>query len=397
MSILSGKKVLLGISGGIAAYKTPNLVRAFVKKGAEVKVIITQSAKDFVTPLSLSTVSKNPVFSTFKSDEEEGVWNNHVELGLWADFMIICPATANTLFKMANGNCDNLLTAVYLSCKSKIFFAPAMDLDMYKHMSTKKSIEKLQSYGNILIPPAIGELASGLSGEGRLPEPDEITDFIINYYSKDLPLKNKNVLITAGPTIEEIDPVRFISNHSSGKMGFALAHEATILGANVTLISGPTNQVLSTNQVDLIKIKSADEMFEKTLSYFKNSDIVIMSAAVSDYMPAEFSQKKLKKDNKDLNVKFKKTRDILFELGKIKSKQFLVGFALENDQELINAKTKMKKKNLDLIVLNSLNDKGAGFGHDTNKVSVINNSNEVFNYDLKNKSEVAEDIFKHII
>ena len=397
MSILSGKKVLLGISGGIAAYKTPNLVRAFVKQGAEVKVVMTESAKDFVTSLSLSTVSKNPVFSTFKSEEEDGVWNNHVELGLWADFMIICPATANTLFKMANGNCDNLLTAVYLSCKSKIFFAPAMDLDMYKHMSTKKSIEKLQSYGNILIPPAVGELASGLSGEGRLPEPDEITDFIINYYSKNLPLKNKNVLITAGPTIEEIDPVRFISNHSSGKMGFALAHEAAILGANVILISGPTNQVLSANQVDLIKIKSADEMFEKTLSYFKNSDIVIMSAAVSDYMPAEFSQKKLKKDNKDLNVKFKKTRDILFELGKIKSKQFLVGFALENNQELINAKTKMKKKNLDLIVLNSLNDKGAGFGHDTNKVSVINNSNEVFNYDLKSKSEVAEDIFKHII
>ena len=397
MSTLSGKKVLLGISGGIAAYKTPNLVRAFVKQGAEVKVVMTESAKEFVTSLSLSTVSKNPVFSTFKSDEEDGVWNNHVELGLWADFMIICPATANTLFKMANGNCDNLLTAVYLSCKSNIFFAPAMDVDMYKHMSTKKSIEKLQSYGNILIPPAIGELASGLSGEGRLPEPDEITDFIINYYSKDLPLKNKNVLITAGPTIEEIDPVRFISNHSSGKMGFALAHEATILGANVTLISGPTNQVLSTNQVDLIKIKSADEMFEKTLSYFKNSDIVIMSAAVSDYMPAEFSQKKLKKDNKDLNIKFKKTKDILFELGKIKSKQFLVGFALENDQELINAKTKMKKKNLDLIVLNSLNDKGAGFGHDTNKVSVINTSNEVFNYDLKSKSEVAEDIFKHII
>ena len=397
MSILSGKKVLLGISGGIADYKSPNLVRAFVKKGAEVKVVMTESAKDFVTSLSLSTVSKNPVFSTFKSEEEDEVWNNHVELGLWADFMIICPATANTLFKMANGNCDNLLTAVYLSCKSKIFFAPAMDLDMYKHMSTKKSIEKLQSYGNILIPPAIGELASGLSGEGRLPEPDEITDFIINYYSKDLPLKNKNVLITAGPTIEEIDPVRFISNHSSGKMGFALAHEATILGANVTLISGPTNQVLSTNQVDLIKIKTADEMFEKTLSYFKNSDIVIMSAAVSDYMPAEFSQKKLKKDNKELNVKFKKTRDILFELGKIKSKQFLVGFALENEQELSNAKTKMKKKNLDLIVLNSLNDKGAGFGHDTNKVSVINTSDEVFNYDLKNKSEVAEDIFKHII
>ena len=245
MSILSGKKVLLGISGGIAAYKTPNLVRCLIKKGADVKVVMTDSAKDFVTPLSLSTVSKNPVHSSFKSDDEDGVWNNHVELGLWADFMLICPATANTLFKMANGNCDNLLLGVYLSCKSETFFAPAMDLDMYKHQSTKESINKLLSFGNILIPPEHGELASGLSGEGRLPEPHEIVDFIEKYYSKNLPLAGKKVLISAGPTIEELDPVRYISNHSSGKMGYSLAETALSLGAEVKLISGPTNQSIS--------------------------------------------------------------------------------------------------------------------------------------------------------
>ena len=245
MSILSGKKVLLGISGGIAAYKTPNLVRCLIKKGAEVKVVMTDSAKDFVTPLSLSTVSRNPVHSSFKSDDEDGVWNNHVELGLWADFMLICPATANTLFKMANGNCDNLLLGVYLSCKSETFFAPAMDLDMYKHQSTKESINKLISFGNILIPPAHGELASGLSGEGRLPEPHEIVDFIEKHYAKNLPLEGKKVLISAGPTIEELDPVRYISNHSSGKMGYSLAETALSLGAEVKLISGPTNQSIS--------------------------------------------------------------------------------------------------------------------------------------------------------
>lgn len=397
MSVLSGKKVLLGISGGIAAYKTPNLVRAFVKEGAVVKVVMTENAKDFVTPLTLSTVSNHPTYSTFKSEDDDDTWNNHVELGLWADFMIICPATARTLFKMANGNCDNLLIAVYLSCKSKIFFAPAMDLDMYKHKSTKKSINLLLSYGNILIPPAEGELASGLIGKGRLPEPIEILNFIKDEYSKHLPLKNKNVLITAGPTIEEIDPVRFISNYSSGKMGYALARQAINLGANVTIVSGPSNEVIDSNKLKIIYVKSANEMFDETLSFFKNSDIVIMSAAVCDFKPVRSSEKKIKKNIQELNIKFEKTKDILFELGKIKSNQFLVGFALENENEIFNAKNKMKKKNLDLIVLNSLNDEGAGFGYNTNKVSIINPLNEVFNYDLKDKSIVAEDIFNHII
>ena len=397
MSILSGKKVLLGISGGIAAYKTPNLVRCLIKKGAEVKVVMTDSAKDFVTPLSLSTVSKNPVHSSFKSDDEDGVWNNHVELGLWADFMLICPATANTLFKMANGNCDNLLLGVYLSCKSETFFAPAMDLDMYKHQSTKESINKLISFGNILIPPAHGELASGLSGEGRLPEPHEIVDFIEKHYSKNLPLAGKKVLISAGPTIEELDPVRYISNHSSGKMGYSLAETALSLGAEVKLISGPTNQSISSENIKIVHIKSGKELHEAILNDYNNSDIVIMAAAVSDYKPIEFSEKKIKKDNNELNIKFEKTTDILFELGQNKKNQILVGFALENNNELSHAKNKLEKKNLDLIVLNSLNDEGAGFGYDTNKITVIDHAGKVTPYKLKKKDEVADDVFKHII
>jgi phosphopantothenoylcysteine decarboxylase/phosphopantothenate--cysteine ligase len=397
MSILSGKKVLLGISGGIAAYKTPNLVRCLIKEGAEVKVVMTDSAKDFVTPLSLSTVSKNPVHSSFKSDDEDGVWNNHVELGLWADFMLICPATANTLFKMANGNCDNLLLGVYLSCKSETFFAPAMDLDMYKHQSTKESINKLISFGNILIPPAHGELASGLSGEGRLPEPHEIVDFIEKHYSKNLPLVGKKVLISAGPTIEELDPVRYISNHSSGKMGYSLAETALSLGAEVKLISGPTNQSISSENIKIVHIKSGKELHQAILNDYNNSDIVIMAAAVSDYKPIEFSEKKIKKDNNELNIKFEKTTDILFELGQNKKNQILVGFALENNNELSNAINKLEKKNLDLIVLNSLNDEGAGFGYDTNKITVVDCSGNVTPYKLKKKNEVADDVFKHII
>ena len=397
MSILSGKKVLLGISGGIAAYKTPNLVRCLIKKGAEVKVVMTDSAKDFVTPLSLSTVSKNPVHSSFKSDDEDGVWNNHVELGLWADFMLICPATANTLFKMANGNCDNLLLGVYLSCKSETFFAPAMDLDMYKHQSTKESINKLISFGNILIPPAHGELASGLSGEGRLPEPHEIVDFIEKHYTKNLPLEGKKVLISAGPTIEQLDPVRYISNHSSGKMGYSLAETALSLGAEVKLISGPTNQSISSKNIKIVHIKTGKELHEAILNDYNNSDIVIMAAAVSDYKPIEFSEKKIKKDNNELNIKFEKTTDILFELGQNKKNQILVGFALENNNELSNAINKLEKKNLDLIVLNSLNDEGAGFGYDTNKITVVDCSGNVTPYKLKKKNEVADDVFKHII
>ena len=397
MSILSGKKVLLGISGGIAAYKTPNLVRCLIKKGADVKVVMTDSAKDFVTPLSLSTVSKNPVHSSFKSDDEDGVWNNHVELGLWADFMLICPATANTLFKMANGNCDNLLLGVYLSCKSETFFAPAMDLDMYKHQSTKESINKLISFGNILIPPAHGELASGLSGEGRLPEPHEIVDFIEKHYTKNLPLEGKKVLISAGPTIEQLDPVRYISNHSSGKMGYSLAETALSLGAEVKLISGPTNQSISSENIKIVHIKTGNELLEAIRNDYNNSDIVIMAAAVSDYKPIEFSEKKIKKDNNELNIKFEKTTDILFELGQNKKNQILVGFALENNNELSNAINKLEKKNLDLIVLNSLNDEGAGFGYDTNKITVVDCSGNVTPYKLKKKNEVADDVFKHII
>ena len=397
MSILRGKKILLGITGGIAAYKTPILVRLLKKAGAEIKVVLTENAKEFVTPLSLSTVSENPVLSKFKDDDEN--WNNHVELGLWCDLMLICPATANSLYKMANGNCDNLLIATYLSCKSKIFFAPAMDLDMYKHESTKQSIEKLISFGNILIPPDSGELASGLVGEGRLPEPKSIVDFLIAHYSKNLPLINKKVLITAGPTLEPIDPVRFISNHSSGKMGYRLAEEAKRLGASVCLISGPSNETLIETGIDLVSVSTSDQMEKEVMSRYQNSDIVIMAAAISDYTPKSYSNKKIKKESesKVFTIDFKKTNDILFNLGKLKKNQLLIGFALENNNEIKNAKKKLKEKNLDIIVLNSLNDEGATFGHDTNKVTIIDDNLEVNHYDLKPKRFVANDIFEYIL
>ena len=397
MSILRGKKILLGITGGIAAYKTPILVRLLKKAGAEIKVVLTENAKEFVTPLSLSTVSENPVLSKFKDDDEN--WNNHVELGLWCDLMLICPATANSLYKMANGNCDNLLIATYLSCKSKIFFAPAMDLDMYKHESTKQSIEKLISFGNILIPPDSGELASGLVGEGRLPEPKSIVDFLIAHYSKNLPLKNKKVLITAGPTLEPIDPVRFISNHSSGKMGYRLAEEAKRLGASVCLISGPSNETLIETGIDLVSVRTSDQMEKEVMNRYQNSDIVIMAAAISDYTPKSYSNKKIKKESesKVFTIDFKKTNDILFNLGKLKKNQLLIGFALENNNEIKNAKKKLKEKNLDIIVLNSLNDEGAAFGHDTNKVTIIDDNLKVNHYDLKPKRFVANDIFEYIL
>ena len=395
MSILRGKKILLGITGGIAAYKTPILVRLLKKAGAEIKVVLTENAKEFVTPLSLSTVSENPVLSKFNDEN----WNNHVELGLWCDLMLICPATANSLYKMANGNCDNLLIATYLSCKSKIFFAPAMDLDMYKHESTKQSIEKLISFGNILIPPDSGELASGLVGEGRLPEPKSIVDFLIAHYSKNLPLINKKVLITAGPTLEPIDPVRFISNHSSGKMGYRLAEEAKRLGASVCLISGPSNETLIETGIDLVSVSTSDQMEKEVMSRYQNSDIVIMAAAISDYTPKSYSNKKIKKESesKVFTIDLKKTNDILFNLGKLKKNQLLIGFALENNNEIKNAKKKLKEKNLDIIVLNSLNDEGAAFGHDTNKVTIIDDNLKVNHYDLKPKRFVANDIFEYIL
>jgi len=399
MSILSGKKILLGVTAGIAAYKTAHLVRLFVKSGAQVKVVMTPAAKDFVTPLTLSTLSKNPVYSTFfeKGDEENEQWNSHVDLGLWADYMLIAPATANTLSKMANGVCDNLLLATYLSAKCKVYFAPAMDLDMYQHPATKESIEKLQSFGNIFIPPASGELASGLVGEGRMEEPENIVAFIENEIVQGLPLFNKKVLITAGPTYEAIDPVRFIGNHSSGKMGFELAKKAANLGANVFLITGTSNETVSHSLIKRIDVVSAEEMYQEVHKYFGAVDIAILSAAVADYKPTEIAINKIKKATDTITIELEKTKDILASLGKIKKQQFLVGFALETNNELQNAITKLKSKNLDLIVLNSLQDKGAGFKKETNKVTIIDKFEKISEFSLKSKAEVAEDIFNVIL
>ena len=397
MSVLSGKKVLLGVTAGIAAYKTANLVRLFIKSGCQVKVVMTPAAKEFVTPLTLSTLSKNPVLSSFTTDEDDELWNNHVELGIWADLFLICPATANTMSKMSNGNCDNLLIATYLSAKCKVFFAPAMDLDMFKHKSTQLSISKLISYGNLLIPPVFGELASGLVGEGRMAEPQDIISFIERNLSIKLPLHGKTFLITAGPTFEAIDPVRFIGNHSSGKMGFALAETAFKLGAKVILISGPTSQKLSTSSIKLTLITSSDEMYEKVKDKYDEVDVVIMSAAVSDFKPKTISNNKIKKSNKTLSIEVEKTKDILSYLGKNKKNQLLIGFALETDNEIENAKHKLNNKNLDLIVLNSLNDKGAGFGVDTNKITIISKENKILNFPLKDKKSVSLDIVNNII
>jgi len=398
MSILSGKNILLGITAGIAAYKTASLVRLFIKAGANVKVVMTPASKDFITPLTLSTLSKNPVLSSFTNDEDENdTWNNHVELGLWADLFLIAPTTANTLSKMATGNSDNLLLATYLSAKCPVYFAPAMDLDMYKHESTKQSLNTLESFGNIMIPAESGELASGLIGEGRMAEPENIIKFLENHVIKGLPLYNKKVLITAGPTYEAIDPVRLIGNHSSGKMGFEIAKAAANLGAEVILVSGPTHQKANNNLIKVIPVVSASEMYEAVHNHFENSDVAILSAAVADYKPKFVADKKIKKKDTTLSLELEKTKDILASLGKLKSKQLLVGFALETNNEIENAIKKLKNKNLDLIVLNSLNDKGAGFGVNTNKVTLINNEENITNYDLKSKAEVAKDILSEII
>ena len=396
--MLGGKNILLGITGGIAAYKTTFLVRLLIKAGANVKVVLTDSASSFVSPLTLATLSKNPVLSSFV-DEEEGStdWNNHVELGLWADILIIAPATANTLSKMANGICDNLLLATYLSAKCTVFFVPAMDLDMYRHPSTKSSFEKLQSYGNVMIAATSGELASGLHGEGRMAEPEDIIKFVQEYLSEGLPLKGKKVLITAGPTHEAIDPVRFIGNHSSGKMGYALAKAAYKLGAQVVLVSGPSSLSLEDDSVTLIRVMSGDEMFDATHSHFKDSHIAICAAAVADYRPKSASDQKIKKKEEHLTIDLVKNKDILLSLGEIKEKQYLVGFALETENELENAKGKLKKKNLDAIVLNSMNDSGAGFGKDTNKIIFIDKNLQIKPFDLKTKAAVASDILNEII
>ncbi len=397
MSILSGKKVLLAVSGGIAAYKTAGLVRLFIKSGAEVKVIMTPASKDFITPLTLSTLSKNPVHSTFYDEEENDLWNNHVELGLWADVMVIAPATANTLSKMTNGVCDNLVLATYLSAKCPIYFAPAMDLDMYKHPSTKNSLEKLQSFGNIMIPATSGELASGLVGEGRMAEPEDIVDFIEKDIVSKLPLRNKKVLITAGPTYEAIDPVRFIGNHSSGKMGFELAKSAANLGAEVILVSGPSSQKVKHSFINRVDVKSAEDMYQACHMHYGDADIAILSAAVADYRPKNVADKKIKKKDAALTIELEPTKDILKSLGEIKKNQLLVGFALETNNELENAKSKITRKNLDLIVLNSLRDKGAGFATDTNKITIIDKDLNPKRFDLKPKNEVANDIINEII
>jgi len=398
MSVLSGKKILLGITAGIAAYKTTYLVRHFIKAGAEVKVVMTPAAKDFVTPLTLSTLSKNPVHSTFydKSEENE-LWNNHVDLALWADLMIIAPLTANTLAKMADGICDNLLLATYLSAKSTVYFAPAMDLDMYQHATTSANIDTLEARENVFIAPSFGELASGLEGEGRMAEPEEIVSFIERHILAKSPLYGKQVLITAGPTYEAIDPVRFIGNHSSGKMGFALAKVAADLGADVKLISGPSNEEVSHSNVNRIDVVSAEQMYEATHSYINDSHIAIFSAAVSDFTPKVVSSQKIKKKKSDMEVALVPTKDILASVGLIKKSQFLVGFALETENELENAKEKIQKKNLDLIVLNSLRDKGAGFKSDTNKVTLIDKEGQILSFELKTKQEVASDIFNEIL
>lgn len=398
MSILSGKNILLGITAGIAAYKCASLVRLFIKAGANVKVIMTPASKDFITPLTLSTLSKHPVYSTFTNEENDNdTWNNHVELALWADVFVIAPATANTLSKMANGICDNLLMATYLSAKCPVYFAPAMDLDMYKHPSTLHSFKTLKNFGNIMIPAASGELASGLVGEGRMAEPENIIAFIEKDILNALPLNGKKVLITAGPTYEAIDPVRFIGNHSSGKMGFEIAKAAANFGAEVTLITGPTHETVNHGLIHNIKVVSTLQMYNEVHKYFKNCDIAILSAAVSDYKPKKTADQKIKKKETTFTIQLEKTKDILASLGEIKTNQFLVGFALETNNELEHAKAKLKAKNLDLIVLNSLNDKGAGFGMSTNKVTFITNTNQVIEHQLKSKTLVAKDLIHQII
>ena len=399
MSILNGKNILLGISGGIAAYKTTFLVRLLIKSGANVQVVMSSSAKDFVTPLTLSTLSKRPVLSEFfNKNEQNELWNNHVELALWADYIVIAPATANTLSKMASARSDNLLLATYLSSKCPVYFAPAMDLDMHKNQANQDNIEKLISYGNIHIPVNSGFLASGLKGEGRMQEPSEIISFIENDIHKGLKLFGKKILITAGPTYEPIDAVRFIGNFSSGKMGFELAKTASSLGADVVLITGPTSLSINNKSIKVVNVMTADEMFKKTKEFFVSSDISVLSAAVSDFKPKKIISKKIKKDhNLSLIIDLVPNIDILNHLGTLKrDDQLLVGFALETDNEIKNAIKKIKSKNLDAIVLNSLNDEGAGFRHNTNKITFINNKNNITEFELKSKHAVSIDIFNQI-
>ncbi|WP_261510349.1 bifunctional phosphopantothenoylcysteine decarboxylase/phosphopantothenate--cysteine ligase CoaBC [Chryseobacterium paludis] len=393
---VSGKKILIAVSGGIAAYKIHFLIREFIKKDAEVQVIMTSDAEHFVTKLSLSTLSKKPVYTDFYN--ENGSWNSHVELGLWADVIIIAPCTANTLAKMTHGMCDNLVLATYMSAKCPVFIAPAMDLDMYDHPTTKQNLELAEDFGHFIIPAESGELASGLVGQGRMAEPETIFKAVEHFFSEsksETVLKGKTILITAGPTYEAIDPVRFIGNHSSGKMGFSLAEEAAKRGAKVILISGPSSQTIENKNIDLHKVTSAKEMLDKVFQYYENVDIAIASAAVADYAPKEVAKEKIKKNDDNLTIELVKNPDILKTMGERKVHQFLVGFALETQNEEENAKGKLEKKNLDMIILNSLRDEGAGFKNDTNKIRIFTKT-EKKEFELKSKDDVAKDILNFV-
>ena len=390
---LQGKKILICITGGIAAYKINYLIRDFIKKGAEVQVLMTSSAEQFVSKLTLSTLSKNSVYTDFYS--ENGTWNNHVELALWADVMIMAPCTANTLSKMVHGMCDNLVLATYMSAKCPVFIAPAMDLDMYQHPSTQQNLELAEDFGHHIIPAEDGELASGLSGQGRMAEPETIAQIIEEFFNTNKSLEGKTVLITAGPTYEAIDPVRFIGNNSSGKMGFSIAEEAANRGAKVILISGPSAEKTNNHNIEIYRVTSAKEMFDKVFDNYENADIAIASAAVADYAPKEIAPEKIKKNDDSLTIELVKNPDILKTMGERKTKQFLVGFALETQNEEENAKGKLQKKNLDMIVLNSLRDAGAGFQGTTNKIKIITESS-LTEFPLKSKAEVAKDILNFV-
>lgn len=392
---ISGKKILLGITGSIAAYKAAFLTRLFIKAGAEVKVLMTPTATQFISPLTLSTLSKHPVFTEVAGAEG---WNNHVELGLWADAMVIAPLTASTLGKLAHGICDNMIVAAYLSARCPVFFAPAMDVDMWHHPTTQENIQRLQGFGNQLIPVGSGELASGLVGEGRMAEPEDIVELVSRHFSPDLPLSQKKVLITAGPTYEAIDPVRFIGNRSSGKMGIALAEKAAALGAEVDLVLGPSRLSPKNENIRVHRVESALQMYNAATAVFPDTDIAIMAAAVADYRPKTFAEQKIKKKEDAFTIELVENPDIAATLGQQKKDgQILIGFALETNDALQNARAKLKKKNLDLIVLNSLEHPGAGFNHDTNQITLIDQDNNLTKFELKSKAAVAEDILTAII
>ena len=398
--MLKGKHILIGVTGGIAAYKTANIIRFLVKDGAEVKVIMTDHAREFITPLTLATLSKNPVLTEF-FDPESGNWNSHVDLGIWADLFLIAPATANSIAKMAAGIADNLLLTTYLSARCPVFIAPSMDMDMLNHPATIINIETLKAFGNTILEPTAGELASGLTGKGRLAEPEDIVKEITNFFTKKKiykPLKGKKILINAGPTREQIDPVRFISNFSSGKMGIALADAAAEYGAKVDLVLGPVNISPVSRTINIIDVTTAESMAAECISRFKDCDIAILSAAVADYTPEEVMSSKIKKDRNELVLRLKPTTDIAASLGKIKKhSQILAGFALETDNEVEHATEKLSRKNLDIIVLNSLRENGAGFGHDTNKITLIDRYNNIDKFELKSKAEAAKDILDKIV